>query len=254
MARRARVTGRPSIYDVRVVDVPGPGESRTSAAPAPSTIERDSVAELVYRAIRQDIASGYYGPGVLRIRPLAERFAVSATPIREALRRLEAEGLVTLRNRRIEVRRVSGEELDEIFDIRDVLERYAIAEAARRGLDPETSSRLEALVEEMDTAQHTDQDRWRSANETFHKVVYGLAGNPRLVSMIDSLWVAVEPYLRLYVSVAGDLSSAQDEHRAMLAALRAGDAEAAADVLGTHLATTRDIVRRGFDGDAREPA
>ena len=229
-------------------------DSRPSAAPAPSTIERDSIAELVYRAIRQDIASGYYGPGVLRIRPLTERFSVSATPIREALRRLEAEGLVTLRNRRIMVRGVSGEELDEIFDIRDVLERYAIAEAARRGIDAETATRLETLIEEMDTTQRTDQDRWRSANEDFHKVIYGLAGNPRLLSMIDSLWVAVEPYLRLYVRVAQDLTSAQHEHRAMLAALRSGDAKAAADVLGTHLAATREIVRRGFDEDARESA
>jgi len=231
------------------------------AAPSPSTIERDSVAELVYRAIRQDIASGYYAPGVLRIRPLAERFNVSATPIREALRRLEAEGLVTLRNRRIMVRGVSSEELDEIFDIREVLERYAIAEAARRGVDAKTFRRLDELVVEMDATQGTDQDRWRSVNQEFHTLIYGLAGNPRLLLMIDSLWVAVEPYLRLYVRVAQDLSSAQDEHRAMLAALRARDADRAGDVLARHLNGTREIVRRGFDkdgeqaaGEVREPA
>jgi DNA-binding GntR family transcriptional regulator len=226
-------------------------ETSTMADLPPATIDRDSIPDLVYQTIRRDIARGHYKPGVLRIRPLAERFCVSATPIREALRRLESEGLVTLRNRRIMVRAMSAEELDEIFAVRTVLERYAIAEAVRRGAGPELLETLERLVGEMDETAEGDPDRWREANQEFHMAIYGLTGNPRLMSIIDSLWVAVEPYLRLYVHAAPQLSSAQDEHRAMLEALRDRDADRATEVLRMHLVNTKDIVRRGFAGDAQ---
>lgn len=214
---------------------------------ASTPIDRDSIPDIVYQALRRDIARGVYPPGVLRIRPLAERFGVSATPIREALRRLEAEGLVQLRNRRIMVREVSRSELDEIFAIRIVLERFAIAEAARIGADEATLNALDALIAEMDTAASSDLERWREANQDFHMRIYGLAGSARLLAMIDSLWVAVEPYLRLYVHAGTGLDSAQDEHRAMVAALRDRDGERAAELLDKHLSTTRDIVRRGVD-------
>ena len=69
---------------------------------------------------------------------------------------------------------------------------------------------------------------------------------PRLESMIEALWVTVEPYLRLYVSTAGSFRTSQEQHRALLTALRAGDAEAATDVLRAHLGDTEEIVARGI--------
>jgi DNA-binding GntR family transcriptional regulator len=233
--------------------------SKVSAAqPNPATmddlpaalVDRESIPDVVYQTLRRDIAYGRYKPGVLRIRPLAERFGVSATPIREALRRLEAEGLVTLNNRRIMVRAVSAEELREIFAIRTELESFAVSEAAKRPHDEEDLTRLEELLDEMDATAGRDPDRWRECNQEFHMRLYGMADNARLLSMIDALWVSVEPYLRLYVHAVPALAADQDDHRIIFAAVRDGRAEAAANALRTHLSTTRDVVQRGFEQDA----
>jgi DNA-binding GntR family transcriptional regulator len=225
----------------------------TTADDLPSAlVDRESIPDIVYETLRRDIAYGRYKPGVLRIRPLAERFGVSATPIREALRRLEAEGLVTLSNRRIMVRAVSADELCEIFAVRLVLESFAVSEAAKRPHDDEDMAQLEALLDEMDATAGRDPDRWRECNQEFHMRLYGMAGNARLLSMIDALWVAVEPYLRLYVHAVPGLAADQDDHRIIYAAVREGRADDAAEALRTHLATTRDVVQRGFAGDAAD--
>lgn len=226
------------------------GAAANDALP-PAPINLDSITDIVHLTLRRDIAEGRYKPGVLRIRSLTERFGVSATPVREALRRLEAEGLVTLRNRRIMVKGVSERELHEIFAIRAVLEAFAIAEAARRGADDEALfDQLESLITEMDEAAHENSDRWREANQEFHMLIYELADNPHLMAIIDSLWVSVEPYLRLYVQAGAGLTTAQEEHRIMLDAIRNRDSDLAADVLRRHVVATEEIVGRGFAAEA----
>jgi DNA-binding GntR family transcriptional regulator len=85
-------------------------------------------------------------------------------------------------------------------------------------------------------------------------LIYHAAGMPRLASTIDSLWVAVEPYLRLYVSTAGSFRAAQEQHRSILASLRAGHDEAAAETLRTHLRETEDIVAAGINNAGSETA
>jgi DNA-binding GntR family transcriptional regulator len=167
--------------------------------------------------------------------------------VREALRRLEAEGLVTLRKNQIVVNALSERELREIFAIRAELETFALlrgADAIRA--NQQLLAELESLIEAMDR-QGDDLDDWRAANESFHMKIYHAAGMPRLSSMIDSLWIAVEPYLRLYVSTAGSLPASQEQHRAILSSLRKGNAAAAAEVLRRHLSDTEDIVAAGIN-------
>ena len=188
-----------------------------------------------------------YRPGPIRIRPLAERFGVSATPVREALRRLEAEGLVTLRKNQIVVNSLSETELREIFAIRAELEVFALRRGAEKvRKDPRLLAELESQVATMDLYDHDPED-WRAANESFHMKIYHAAGMPRLSSMIDSLWIAVEPYLRLYVSTAGSFRASQEQHRSILDHLRSGRAKAAADVLRKHLQETEEIVAKGIN-------
>jgi DNA-binding GntR family transcriptional regulator len=217
-----------------------------------SPIDLPSIPDVVYRQLRRDLGRGVYRPGPIRIRPLAERFGVSATPVREALRRLEAEGLVTLRKNQIVVNALSETELREIFAIRAELETFALrtgAEGIRE--DAALLVELESLVESMDRHDR-DLEDWRAANERFHMQIYHAAGMPRLSSMIDSLWIAVEPYLRLYVSTAGSFRAAQEQHRSILASLRVGDAEAAAEVLRRHLHDTEQIVAEGINSAGAE--
>ena len=211
-----------------------------------SPIDIPSIPDVVYRELRRDIARGVYKPGPIRIRPIAERFGVSPTPVREALRRLEAEGLVTLRKNQIVVNALSEPELREAFAIRAELESFAVRVGTPAiQQDEKLLAVLESLIDAMDRYEHRPEE-WRGANEEFHRRIYHQAGMPRLESMIEALWVTVEPYLRLYVSTAGSFRTSQEQHRALLTALRAGDAEAATDVLRAHLGDTEEIVARGI--------
>src|SRR6476659_1714191 len=133
-----------------------------------SPIDIPSIPDVVYRELRRDIARGVYKPGPIRIRPIAERFGVSPTPVREALRRLEAEGLVTLRKNQIVVNALSESELREVFAIRAELETFALLKGAEAIRDDDALlAELGRLIELMDEHEH-DLDEWRAANEQFH--------------------------------------------------------------------------------------
>jgi DNA-binding GntR family transcriptional regulator len=220
-----------------------PGAQEQAIPPAP--IDLPSIPDVVYRQLRRDISRGVYKPGPIRIRPLAERFGVSATPIREALRRLEAEGLVTLRKNQIVINALSESELREVFAIRAELETFAVREGADRiRRDPERVAKLEALFEAMDRHE-TDPEKWRAANQEFHIELYRAAAMPRLESMIDGLFVACEPYMRLYASTARSFRAGQAQHRLILDQLQAGQVASAIAVLREHLSATEEAVAAG---------
>jgi DNA-binding GntR family transcriptional regulator len=102
----------------------------------------------------------------------------------------------------------------------------------------------------MDQYEHKPEE-WLTANQRFHMLIYHAAGMPRLSSMIDSLWIAVEPYLRLYASAAGSFRASQEQHRAMLQSLRAGNADPAAETLRQHLSETEEVVGAGINNSSR---
>jgi len=227
------------------------GRDSAEFVPA-SPIDLPSIPDIVYSQLRRDLARGVYKPGPIRIRPLTERFGVSATPVREALRRLEAEGLVTLRKNQIVVNALSESELREIFAIRAELETFALRTGAQTiRNDKELLADLESHVKDMDRFEHSLEE-WLAANEAFHMRIYHAAGMPRLSSMIDSLWIAVEPYLRLYVSTAGSFRTSQEQHRLILKSLRDGDRRTAAETLRKHLRDTEEIVAAGINGAAAD--
>jgi DNA-binding GntR family transcriptional regulator len=228
-----------------------PRPSLTSSSPRPdepALVDADlvrvpSLPDVIYERLRRAIATGAMQPGPLKLRPLAERFGTSPIPVREALRRLEADGLVSfVGNREIRINEVSAKELDEVFGIRAELESLALRTAMPRIVSgPETLEALEALMDVMDE-QDGDPDEWRTTNEQFHRRLYQAADSPRLLGMIANLWVVVEPYMRMYVTSVPSLRQAQDQHRAMVDRLRAGDAAGAEAVLREHLEATRVVV------------
>jgi DNA-binding GntR family transcriptional regulator len=223
--------------------------------PTPAPITLPSVTDVIYTQLRHDISQGVYPAGPIHLKPIAERFSVSVVPVREALRRLEAEGLVSFDGkRRIVINALNETELDEIFAIRGELEPLALRRAAQKLAGDEARlAKLEELIELMD-AQETDAGKWRDTNREFHALLYEAAEMPRLWSIVSSLWVASEPYLRVYVTAVDSLRSAQDQHKQMLRHVRAGDAEHAEVILRTHLADTWQVVQRRIrekreDGD-----
>jgi DNA-binding GntR family transcriptional regulator len=214
-------------------------------SPEPVPIALPSVTDVIYRQLRHDISQGVYQPGMIHLKPLSERFNVSIIPVREALRRLEAEGLVSFDGkRRIFINELNEGELDELFAIRGELEPLAL----RRALphlrsDPQRLAELERLIESMD-GEESDPGAWRNTNREFHALIYAASEMPRLVSLVDSLWVAAEPYLRIYVTAVASLRSAQEQHREILHCIRLGDAEHAEVILRAHLAATGEVVQR----------
>ena len=226
------------------------GESMVGRSP----IDLPSIPDVISTALRRDIARGIYKPGPIRVREIAERFEVSATPVREALRRLEAEGLVTLRNRQILINSLSADEMHEIYRIRAELESFALRQAAPRvAADEQLLARLGAVVEQMDRDEHNPEE-WRAGNEEFHQSIYRAAEMPRLEAIINQLWVAVEPYLRIYVSTAKSFRTAQVEHRLMVQRLAEGKFDEAASLMREHLQGTERLLAAGFgERDASPP-
>jgi DNA-binding GntR family transcriptional regulator len=202
-----------------------------------------SVTDMVYEQLRRDIARGVYRPGPISLKPVSERFGTSVIPVREALRRLEAEGLVSFDGRRrIHINALDERELDETFAIRGELEPLALRRAVPRLMhDEPTLATLDGLIEQMDQ-QEEDPDAWRETNHRFHSTIYAAADMPRLTSIVSSLWVASDPYLRIYTATTG-LHAAQEEHRELVRCIRRGDAQRGEVVLRKHLSSTWEVVQ-----------
>jgi DNA-binding GntR family transcriptional regulator len=152
---------------------------------------QDSVYEKVMRAI----VSGKIAPGQrITIEGLASELDVSAMPVREAIRRLEANGLVSVNRRRITVRQLSPNNVHEILEVRLLLECHAAANAAKNR-SRETLDRLGELVGQMD--QPHDPESYLKMNKQFHDTLYSDCGLPVIQEFIDSLWERYSPYLHI---------------------------------------------------------
>jgi DNA-binding GntR family transcriptional regulator len=238
----------------RISYISVPGSDTVRQQPERSVISVPSLPEIISDRLRKDISRGVYKPGPVRIRELAERFGVSPMPVREALRRLEAEGLVSFqRNRQIRINSLSADEVDEVFQIRTQLEPFALRRAVPRLQQDERARQVLAdLVLRMDN-EMGDPDAWRTSNEEFHAGLYRGAGMPRLEAILASLWANIEPYIRFYLRIAANVQLAQQQHHQMLALIEAGAADAAADVLVAHIAISRDALMNAMLSQADEP-
>lgn len=202
--------------------------------------EYRSLTQIVVSKLRKSIYDGSifdgeYGPGSrLNITDLAKRLDVSPIPVREALRRLEAEGLVEFRpNRGVVVRELSASELRELFLIRLPLETLAATEAAR--LRSEKSIQvLESILRKMDGANQADM--WRTLHERFHEELYALSQLPHLTRMIVSLRGQMRPYAKLYSDDPEQVKHVQEEHYALLQALRKRNDASIKRIIHEHLA------------------
>ena len=215
-----------------------------------SAINVPSIPDVIYDVLRRDISRGLYPPGRISIRQLAAEFGVSSMPVREALRRLQAEGLVGFKGgRQVIIEELTLEDLRELFAIRLELESLAI----RRSVpllsdDSQELERLDAMIATMDQVEN-DYDEWRVINRLFHDSLYAAAKMPRLLSTIGSLAVSVDAYAKLYGRSIDGLRVAQEQHREMMEHVRAKNEDAAAAVLRNHLEVALDVLRRAaIDG------
>lgn len=184
--------------------------------------------------LREAILSGELAAGVqLKQEEWASRLNVSMSALREALKGLEAEGLVRFNpNRGAIVSELSAAEVREIFDIRLFLEAGAL-ELAIPELSADDFDQAEALLSEADT--QSDNQSWGSYNWQFHERLYRAAKRPKLLSMIQSLHNNVERYMRIYLSALHFQTKSQAEHRALLQACRQRDVLSAKAILRQHM-------------------
>jgi DNA-binding GntR family transcriptional regulator len=201
-----------------------------------------SAYEQAYAFLRQRIRDGRL-PGGARVKAeeAAAELGVSRMPVREAIRRLDSEGLLTIRpNRGAVVTALGPEEIVELFEMRAALEGVAIRRAVPR-FDEDALVELELLLAGLERARR-DVDRWIARHNEFHDLICARSGGRRLAAEVQRLRAAVEPYLRIGLDRAGADGGAA-EHRALLEAIRGGDPDVAERVMREHvLSTAHELV------------
>jgi DNA-binding GntR family transcriptional regulator len=194
-----------------------------------------TVKEQLVDHLRDEIVRGTFDPGErLRLEDVAARFGVSTMPVREALRDLESEGLVTIYpHRGAIVTELTAEDLQDIYDIRATLEAMATRLAVPR-MTKATYQELEYIIEQMD-GQLGHVAALVKLNHQFHSTLYAKSGRRHLCELNRALRYRTQHYLHAYMDDLGSMALAQGEHRAILEACQSGGAEEAASLVGEHV-------------------
>ena len=210
--------------------------------------------EAVLAELRRLITAGRLRPGQQIIQDsLAVQLGVSRVPLREALKILEGEGQVTyLAHRGYFVAELSLSDLQEVYRIREILEAEAVTIAVPQ-MTAEDIHRFEEAERDVQAAAAVaDVVAMTSANRRFHFALIEACALPRLVRLIGLLWDATEVYRSVYYNDEHNRGIVEAEHRAVVAAVRAGDAAAALLVLAAHrghaIAALRPVLEQGDDG------
>ncbi len=220
----------------------------TSAAAAGShdllRLKRRSIPAEVADSLRQRILGGELQEGMqLRQDSLAREYGVSRIPVREALRRLEAEGLVTIEPHKGAT--VSGLGLDEIaqlYALRACLEGE-LAERAVRRLRPTHLDAMTAALDAYATALGQEQiGEWGTLNWRFHLALLEAAERPLWLEELRGINDRTERYVRLQLALTGALDKARDDHEGILEHARAGDAQATGRLMRQHIEEAGDLL------------
>ena len=195
-----------------------------------AAVHYTTVGDLTYSVLREAILNGVLGPGqLLRQDALAEALGVSRLPVRSALLQLESDGLIEMRpHRGAVVSSLTPEEIRNIYETRIVLETYLLRKAIER-MTPELLERLNDVAERLDA--EAPGDAFLEARLEFYRELYGVAGNPLMISMVEKLRSDVGRFwLRRRVA-----HSHEPQHSRLLRYVRRRDADGAAHWLEAHL-------------------
>ncbi|MEA2456944.1 MAG: hypothetical protein QOI45_3206 [Thermoleophilaceae bacterium] len=211
--------------------------------PDAPVVDRTSVREQVSRLLRAQVASGLLVPGeIYSAVALAEGLGVSATPIREAMIDLANSGLVEpLRNRGFRILTVSDEDLDEIVELRLMLEVPPLKTIIAKATDAELAA-LEPLVHQiLEYARQADLPNYLLVDSTFHLELLELAGNERLVHLVSELRDQTRLLGLRRLGEAGELEQSSLEHGEILSAIQARDVELSERLMTRHIRHARGI-------------
>ncbi len=201
-------------------------------APLPRQALYEEVAEL----LRQRIFSRELEPGSwIDELKIAEEVGISRTPLREALKVLAAEGLVTMKVRRgAYVTEMSEKDLHDVYHLLSLLESDAAGVVARTATEAQLQT-LQALHDELEGCTH-DRERFFAVNERFHMQMLAFADNRWRDQMVSDLRKVMKLSRHNSLLKRGRIEDSLEEHRAVMAALRTGDADATARAMQAHFA------------------
>jgi len=211
-----------------------------------------SRVDRVYRFIREAIINGEFEPGSpLRLQELADANDMSLIPVREALRRLEAERLVqTVPNKGARVAAISADDVIDAYKTRIVLEVAALRRAFDR-IDDEAISRIREMKDEMVRAfKADDAARALECHRAIHFSLYEQADSPWLLYLIEILWSHTERYRRIATGLHPTYEAVGDEHAKVIEALAARDIDAAAEALRLDLEHTAELIVAAYRDEA----
>ncbi|HEX4682189.1 MAG TPA: GntR family transcriptional regulator [Gemmatimonadaceae bacterium] len=200
-------------------------------------IQRQTIASMTVEALRERILRGDYPEGEpLRQDALADELGVSRIPVREALRQLEAEGLVTFNpHRGAVVSSLSLDEIVELFELRADIECDLLARAIPRMAEEQLNRAIEVLDEFEDALQAGEAMRWGPLNWHFHAALYAPACRKLTMSVLQKLHQHSDRYFRMQVLLAHGGARANEEHRAIALAVMDGDVPSAIERMRTHI-------------------
>jgi DNA-binding GntR family transcriptional regulator len=195
-----------------------------------------------YERIKHGILDGTFAPGTMLVEAsVAEWCGVSRTPVREALSRLEQDGIVVRTERGMVVRDRTPDEILDLYDTRISLEVTAarFAAARRTQMDQVRLERAVAVAEEL--GGDAEPEAMAAANRTFHRAVWQASHNQAVLDLLDRVNLHLMRYPETTLIVPGRWPQALAEHRELLAAIIAGDAAQAAAVSEHHFTAAREL-------------
>jgi DNA-binding GntR family transcriptional regulator len=208
---------------------------------------------MVADVIRDGILEGRLRPGErLKEDMIAKELAVSRTPVREAIAMLQAEGLLEAQQHRgAQVRSYTPNELEEIYDLRSILEGYAARRAATRVTARELA-RLQSSVERMEKLEPKDLEHLVQQNGIFHDTILQAADSQRLMTMVTQTRALPLIYQSYAWYTSAQLSLSLEYHRRVLSALERRDAEQAEYDMRHHLFNAKEALTTAYS-EAAEP-
>jgi DNA-binding GntR family transcriptional regulator len=217
--------------------MPDTAKAELHSATGPAALDPRTLWQRVHEHLREEIISGRLVPGSeLQEVALAESLGISRGPIREALGRLAAEGLVTVRPRRgAVVRALSAEEFIEAYQVREALEVMAVRLAVPKLTEEHVASMQKRIDEMSALADAGDVKGFFEANAAFHELFFDVAGNRMLAEIYRQLRNQVDRHRLRSLELRGDVRRSIAEHKAILRAVRAGDLERAVHLVSEHI-------------------
>lgn len=214
-----------------------------------------TLSDRVYEIVREQIVTGRLADNApIRQDTLAAELGISKIPLREALARLEQDGLILSHaNRGYQVQPLSARQLDEIFELRLSIEPAAAAHAAQTAANPERAAVMEAF-ERLDSAAGANLAQVAVCNREFHVALTRNPDRPLTTQMVERLAIMAERYVVAHLAPAGRGTRAHNEHRQLMDAFLARDGDRLESLLASHIRATLDDLKNelGAANSARE--